>query len=135
VLAENEQGTAGLKAETAELRTRLKRAEGARKELDEERDRSASIERELERTRKDVALARKEHEEQMVLVCDLRVKLNRLEKERDEASEHGKRKLRSTLEKIHDALDAAGAPRGEDLSYGDRIRWLAGQIEQLRGAK
>jgi chromosome segregation ATPase len=135
VLAENEQGTSGLKAETAELRTRLKRAEGARKELDEERDRSASIERELERMRKDLALARKEQEEQMVLVCDLRVKLNRLEKERDEATERGKKKLRTTLEKIHESLDAAGAPKGEELSYGDRLRWLATELERLRGAQ
>ena len=63
------------------------------------------------------------------------MKLNRLEKERDEASEHGKKKLRSALEKIHDALDAAGAPKGDDLSYGDRIRWLGAQLEQLRDAK
>ncbi len=134
VLAENEQGTAGLKAETAELRTRLKRAEGARKELEEERDRAASIERELDRTRKELAQSKKEGEEQMVLACDLRVKLNRLEKERDDATDHGKKKLRGVLEKIHEALDATGAPRGEDLSYGDRIRGLSAQLEQRGGA-
>ncbi len=152
VLAENEQDCAGLKSETAELRTRLKRAEGARKELEEERDRAASIERELDRTRerlvaaeqahaarvhaleRDLALARKEGEEHMILVCDLRVKLNRLEKERDDAAEHGKKKLRATLEKIHEALDATGAPRGDELSYGDRIRWLATHLAERGGA-
>jgi len=130
VLAENEQQCAGLKAETAELRTRLKRAEGARKELEEERDRAASIERELDRTRRDLAHARKEGEEQMVLACDLRVQLNRLEKDRDDAAEHGKRKLRAVLEKIHGTLDEAGAPRGDDLSFGDRIRWLAAKLQE-----
>jgi chromosome segregation ATPase len=134
VLAENQQGTAELKAEAAELRTRLKRAEGARKELEEERDRAASIERELDRTRKDLVQAKKEGEEQMVLACDLRVKLNRLEKERDDAADHGKRKLRGVLEKVHEALDATGAPRGDDLSYGDRIRWLSTQLEKRGGA-
>ncbi len=152
VLAENEQDCAGLKAETAELRTRLKRAEGARKELEEERDRAASIQRELDRTRerlaaaeqahatrlqaleRDLAQARKENEAQMILVCDLRVKLNRLEKERDDAKEHGKKKLRATLEKIHEALDATGAPRGDELSYGDRIRWLAARFAERDGA-
>ena len=133
VLAENEQDCAGLKTETAELRTRLKRAEGARKELQEERDRAASIERELDRTRKDLSLAKKDGEEQMVLACELRVQLNRLEKERDDALDHGKRKLRAALEKMHDALDTTGAPRGDDLSYGDRIRWLAARLEE-RGA-
>ncbi len=134
VLAENQQGTAELKAETAELRTRLKRAEGARKELEEERDRAASIERELDRTRKDLLQAKKDGEEQMVLACDLRVKVNRLEKERDDAADHGKRKLRVVLEKVHEALDATGAPRGDELSYGDRIRWLATQLEKRGGA-
>jgi len=151
VLAENEQDCAGLKAETAELRTRLKRAEGARKELEEERERAASIERELDRSRerlvaaeqaqaarvqaleRDLLLARKEGEEQMLLVCDLRVKLNRLEKERDDAAERGKKKLRATLEKIHEALDATGAPRGEEFSYGDRIRWLAARFAERGG--
>lgn len=130
VLAENEQQCAGLKAEAAELRTRLKRAEGARKELQEERDRAAAIEKELDRTRREVQQAKKECEQQMVLACDLGVKLNRLEKERDEAAEHGKKKLRAVLEKVHEALDAAGAPRGDDLSYGDRIRGLASRLEE-----
>jgi len=134
VLAENEQQCAGLKAETAELRTRLKRAEGARKELDEERDRATSIERELDRTRRDLAQARLEGEEQMLLACDLRVQLNRLEKERDDTADHGKRKLRAVLEKVHDSLDQAGAPRGDDLSFGDRIRWLAAKLQERDGA-
>jgi len=134
VLAENEQNCAELKAEAMELRTRVKRAEGVRKELDEERDRAASIERELERTRREVAQAKREAEEQMVLACDLRVQLNRLEKERDEAVDHGKRKLRAALEKIHGALDQAGAPRGDEMSYGDRIRWLATQLAERDGA-
>jgi chromosome segregation ATPase len=129
VLAENEQQCAGLKAEAADLRTRLKRAEGARKELQEERDRATSIEKELERTRRELLQARREHEEQLLLACDLNVRLNRLEKERDESQDHGKRKLRAVLDKVHEALDAAGAPRGQDLSYGDRIRWLAAQLE------
>jgi chromosome segregation ATPase len=134
VLAENEQTCAELKAEAAELRTRLKRAEGARKELDEERDRAASIERELERTRKELAVSRKEAEGQMVLACDLGVQLNRLEKERDEAADRGKQKLRTTLEKVHAALDSAGAPRGDDLSFSDRIRWLATKLAERGGA-
>lgn len=134
VLAENEQQCADLKAETAELRTRLKRAEGARKELQEERDRAVSIERELERTRKELAQAKKEGEAQMVLACELGVKVNRLEKEREDAAERGKQKLRATLEKIHKALDETGAPRGDDLSFSDRIRWLAARLEGRGGA-
>ncbi|HEX5138054.1 MAG TPA: hypothetical protein VFY93_13845 [Planctomycetota bacterium] len=134
VLAENEQNCAELKVEAAELRTRLKRAEGARKELDAERERAASIERELERARREAAQAKKNAEEQMLLACDLGVKLNRLEKERDDAADRGKRKLRATLEKVHVALDAAGAPRGDDLSFRDRIRWLAEKLGERDGA-
>jgi chromosome segregation ATPase len=134
VLAENEQTCAQLKAEAAELRTRLKRAEGARKELDEERDRAASIERELERTRREAAQAKKEAEGQMILACDLRVQLNRLEKERDAAAERGKQKLRATVEKVHAALDETGAPRGDDLSFSERIRWVARKLAERGGA-
>jgi DNA repair exonuclease SbcCD ATPase subunit len=150
VLAENEQDCAELKAEAADLRGRLRRAERAQAELREERDRAASLERELDRTRellqaaegegarraaleRALAEAKAEAEAQMVLACDLHVRVNRLEKERDEALAYGRRKLKKVIEKVHEALDATGAPRGADLSYGDRIRWLVTRLEERGG--
>jgi chromosome segregation ATPase len=138
VLAENEQGCVELKAESADLRARLKRAERARDELKEERERTASLERELERARERavvaegaeerLAAAKAESEAQMVLACDLRVRVNRLERERDEALAYGRKKLKKVIEKVHEALDEAGAPRGDDLSYGERLRWLVARF-------
>jgi chromosome segregation ATPase len=147
VLAENEQDCAELKAAATDLRARLKRTEGVQAELREERDRAASLERELDRTRERLQAAEGEEarrlaleralaevkgeaEAQMVLACDLGVRLNRLEKERDEALAYGRRKLKKVIEKVHEALDATGAPRGADLSYGDRIRWLVARLEE-----
>jgi hypothetical protein len=62
-------------------------------------------------------------------MCDLRVQLNRLENDRDEAVRDRRKKVKKILSKVHDALDEAGAPGGKDLSYGERIRWLKNQLE------
>jgi len=155
VLAENEQGLEALRSEVASLRQRLKAAQAAELDLREERDRAASLERELGRTRellagaaateaeRDAARAalaetearllavENECEEKILLVCDLRVRDNRLQQERDDAVSQGRQKVRKILDRIHQVLDDAGAPRGDDASYGERVRWLAGRIAEL----
>ena len=71
----------------------------------------------------------KRAEENLVEMCDLRVQLNRLENDRDDARRERRQKVKKILSKVHAALDEAGAPRGKDLSYGERIRWLKRQLE------
>ena len=92
------------------------RRRGERGELAAERDKDLEAE---------CARLRKEYEEQLLLVCDLRVRENRLEQERDDASAYGRRKVRKIIDRVHEALDEAGVPREGDASYGERIRWLA----------
>ena len=71
----------------------------------------------------------KRAEESLVEMCDLRVQLNRLENDRDDARRERRKRVKKILSRVHAALDEAGAPRGEDLSYGERIRWLKKQLE------
>ena len=88
-----------------------------REQLDEAGAKLDVLQRECEQLRH-------ETEDQLLQVCDLRVSLNRLETQRDEARVESKRKVKKILTRIHDALDEAGAPRGDDLSYGERVRRL-----------
>ena len=79
----------------------------------------------------ELARLRNECEQSMVLICDLRGRINRLEQEAHDASSAGKRKTKKILRKIHEALDAVGAPAGEEMSYGERLRRL---VDKLTGA-
>ncbi len=67
----------------------------------------------------------------LVEVCDLRARIVRIEKERDEAVRAATRKTKRILEKVHDELDDAGAPRGDEASFGERIRYLKQRIRDL----
>ena len=46
----------------------------------------------------------------------------------EEAQKHERKRVRKILDKIHAALDDAGAPRGDDLSYSERIRRLKREL-------
>jgi chromosome segregation ATPase len=72
-------------------------------------------------------------EKSMLEVCELRVLANRLEIEKDEAKAQRKEKHKRLLEKIHQDLDEAGAPKGDEWSFGARIRWLRERIDELGG--
>ncbi len=72
-----------------------------------------------------------ESEQNLVLICDLRSRINRIETQRDEATSTARRKTKKILRKIHESLDAVGAPAGEEMSYGERIRRL---VDKLTGA-
>jgi chromosome segregation ATPase len=87
-------------------------------------DRVASLKREC-------AKAKKDAESSLLETCDLRVKVNRLEGELDETKRELKRKTKKILSKIHEDLDGVGAPSGEDLSFGQRIRRLGKRIAGL----
>jgi len=96
-------------------------ASAAQEERDQARARIDVLQRECEQLRQ-------ETEEQLLQICDMRVSLNRLEAQRDEAVSDGRRKAKKILTRIHEALDAAGTPRGNDLSFGERVRRLAQRI-------
>ena len=121
-----------LLTERDELARRLeevaRREEDNRKQLDEhaqvveEHARAARQVRTLQEERDTLS---RQHEQDLVAVCDLRVALNRAERERDDAVSQRDRKMKKILKKIHQVLDEVGAPRGDELSYGERIRRLA----------
>jgi chromosome segregation ATPase len=106
-------------------------------ERDEARAKQAAAESELadagtrEQLQQDLARANaklskvaKDHEANLVEVCDLRAKLTKLEGKVEEAQAHERRRVRKILDKIHAALDDAGAPNGENMSFSERIRRL-----------
>jgi chromosome segregation ATPase len=92
--------------------------------IEETRDRIENLEREC-------AKAKKAAEESLLEACDLRVKVNKLEGELDEANRTARKKSKKILSKIHESLDDAGAPTGDEMSFGERIRRLKQRIEEL----
>ena len=90
---------------------------------------NSEIEQELARTKEQLGKVQRklaevaqEHESNLVQLFDLRTRATRLEEKLDDAEKHTRKKVRRIIEKIHTELDAIGAPRGDDLSYGERIR-------------
>ena len=78
----------------------------------------------LAAARERIAVLEKEAETDLVLVCDLRARINRLEEERDDEAHKARSRMKRILTHIHEELDRIGAPKGEDLSFGERIRRL-----------
>jgi len=119
---ERELEVSGARLETA-LRERDILAESRReaglrdRDLKQVREQLASQQRLCERLRA-------ESEENLLLVCELRTRINRREEERDEALRDGRRKVKKILGRMHAVLDEVGAPRGEEMSFGERIRRL-----------
>jgi len=156
-LAENHREVDVVRSEVLELRARLREAEerterpggdaeaaDLREELERvklERDRLAAGGEEWAASQTDLAAANERiadlerksaelqasSEHSIVEACELRVLVNRMENERDDAL----RKRRKVLDKVHRELDAAGAPKGENVSFGERIRWLQQRITDL----
>ena len=123
-------------AELDETHRKLATAEGERDEAIAEQDELTarledyeSVKRRAETLRTETKALNRRAEETLLEMCDLRVQLNRLENDRDEAVRDRRKKVKKILSKVHDALDEAGAPGGKDLSYGERIRWLKNQLE------
>ncbi|MEM8886108.1 MAG: hypothetical protein AAGD14_18735, partial [Planctomycetota bacterium] len=124
-----------LDEELADVKGRLVEAdlavEDAREKLTEVEAKAAgaadveSLQDELERTRNKLATVEKDHEQNMVQLFDLRTRATRLEEKVDEAQKHERQRVRRILDKIHGALDDVGAPRGDDLSFSERIRKLS----------
>jgi len=122
--------------ELEETHGKLAAAEEERDEAIAERDQLArrledyeSVKKKLRGLRAESEALNRRAEETLIEMCDLRVQLNRLETDRDEAVRDRRKKVKKILSKVHAALDEAGAPGGEDLSYGERIRWLRNQPE------
>lgn len=113
------------RAAAAAAREALAKAESASREREE-------IAAALDRAQAQVKALQRESSENLLAICDLRYTVNRLEKEKADAVEHASAKVRKILDKVHAALDDAGAPKGEELSFGDRIRALKERIEELR---
>lgn len=117
-------------AELEETKEQLALAERERDALAENvHDVEARKERAVEAIQNELEELRRAREESLVEACDLRVQANRLENDLEEERKNRQRKVKKILAKIHGELDAAGAPRGEDLSFGERIRWLKQQID------
>ena len=106
-----------------------RRLEGQAAELWAAAKQRRDAEERADTLRKECEALHKRAEDNLVELCDLRVQLNRLENERDDAQDERRKKIKKILSKVHAALDEAGAPRGEDLSFGERIRWLKKQLE------
>jgi len=126
-----------LAGERDELLTRAERLEEEKRRAEKERDelaraseQAASAERVAEHEgearyevlRREHESLQKKVEEQTVLACDFRARVNRLEEQRDDAERNGRRKVKKILKRIHAALDELGAPAGEDVSFGERLR-------------
>ncbi|MHC4338793.1 MAG: hypothetical protein ACYSX0_01085 [Planctomycetota bacterium] len=96
--------------------------------MEETRDRIENLERECTK-------AKKAAEESLLEACDLRVKVNKLEGALDEANRAARKKSKKILSKIHESLDDAGAPTGDEMSFGERIRRLKQRIEELEAGQ
>jgi len=96
--------------EVAEIRAQL---EAMQAERDEARAKLANS-----------AKLAKDHEGNLVELCELRNKVARLEGKVEEAQAHERRRVRKILDKIHAALDEAGAANAENMSFSERIRSL-----------
>jgi len=125
-------------AETEALRRDLAAAREQLESATRERDAllAAGSQREevaiaLDRAQAQVKALQRESSENLLAICDLRYTVNRLEKEKSETAETASAKVKKILGKVHEALDSAGAPKGEELSFGDRIRALRERIEEL----
>jgi len=125
-------------AELAEAKGRLVEADLA---VEDAREKQAAAERDLadagsreqwqdqlQRTTQKLAKIEKDHETDLVELCDLRARVAKLEGKLDEQQSHERRRVRKILDKIHSALDEVGAPRGDDLSYSERVRRLAARL-------
>ncbi len=142
-LADQEQA----RREMEQLRAECDRLERARRELEAapsatvSDDEVVELKAELQKTqarlksrKEQCASLERETEQNLVVICDFRVKVNRLEKKVEEKKEERRTKLRKILDKVHAELDAAGVPRGDEVSFGERIRWLKQRIEDLEAS-
>jgi len=121
LLSERDQ----LQGRVGELEREL--IEARRAAAEQAESQTAGTNTQLEAVRRDMERLRRDHEQDLVALCDLRVTVNRLEQERDTALKERKRKVKKILAKVHEALDEAGAPAGDEMSFGERIRRLAEQ--------
>ncbi|MGH7162632.1 MAG: hypothetical protein ACREID_04040, partial [Planctomycetota bacterium] len=119
----------------------LRDTQGHLAETAAERDRLLVVARARDDSRAALAQAQarikalqKDSDENIVLVCELRNQIGRIEKERDAAQERAAEKVKKILKKVHEELDAAGAPMAEEMSYGERIRLLHKRIATLEAA-
>jgi len=133
--------------EMKQLRAESDRLEHARREFEAapsatvSDDEVAELKAELEKTqarlksrKEQCASLERETEQNLVVICDFRVKVNRLEMKVEEKKEERRTKVRKILDKVHAELDHAGAPRGKEVSFGERIRWLKERIEDLEAS-
>ncbi len=98
--------------------------------LEEEREKRHAAERtagsaeDLKRLQLKMNKLNKEHEQNLVMLFDQRTKATRLEEKLEESEDHERARVKKIISKIHKELDAAGAPAGNDASFGERIRSL-----------
>jgi len=151
-LQEARRSLESVERERDELREAKELADSVQTELQEkshqlsavtrERDTLAEAVRGIEETRgrienleRECSKAKKAAEESLLETCDLRVKVNRLEGELDDANRTARKKSKKILSKIHESLDDAGAPTGDEMSFGERIRRLKQRIEELEAGQ
>ena len=97
-------------------------------EAEQRAERAEQVE---QRTTEKLARVEAEHEQNLVLLFDVRTRAERLEEKLDDADSKTRKKVRRIIDKVHAELDAAGAPSDSETSYGERIRLLG---ELLRDA-
>jgi chromosome segregation ATPase len=102
--------------------------------IEEEREKRVAAERAAESNEALTKLQQKldkldkDHEQNLVMLFDQRTKATRLEDKIEVAEEHERNRVKKIIAKIHKELDAAGAPSGDDLSFGERIRALKNNL-------
>lgn len=129
--AEAEEELARARASIEELGARVELLTGERDVLAEAGRAHGAKDAALALARQRLGELEQQVGQHLVEVCDLRARIVRLEAERDEAARGAARKTKRILEKVHDELDDAGAPRGEEASFGERIRYLKQRIRDL----
>ncbi len=129
--AEAEEELARARASIEELGARVELVTGQRDVLAEAGRAHGAKESALALARQRLGELEKQVGQHLVEVCDLRARIVRVEAERDEAQRNAARKSKRILEKVHDELDDAGAPRGDEASFGERIRYLKQRIRDL----
>jgi len=128
LMERRDEELAAAKGQLVEADLAMEDAREKQAELERRLAEAGDREEALQRAQQKLEKVEKDHADTMVELFDLRTRVARLEEKLDEAQNHERRRVRKILDKIHAALDEAGAPSGEEMSYSERIRRLADSL-------
>jgi len=114
-----------------EVRQQAEDATARAEQLADSAERVEEAERVAQKSADKLRRVETEHEDNLVLLFDLRTRAERLEEKLDDADDKTRKKVRRIIAKVHAELDAAGAPADADTSYGERIRQLGDLLRDI----